>query len=271
MPQKIHIALPLIVGLIVVGVFIFLDIRTPNSNTIETADTADDTDETFKSTSTPPDITVRSVSEGTAAEEIEIENSTAIPNIDREIVIPDFYPPSAAMNMREKIALARGEIENDPSLFESWLILGNLYNDIHDWEGAIEIYEFLNETSPENSITFVNAGNLYHLHLKDFPKAETNFRQAIINNPTNQIAYSSFHELYKYSYKQDSTLAVDILKEGLAALPGNVNFVIQIATYYRDTGDTENARIYYIEAKEQALKDGNTELSDLIDIELQDL
>lgn len=204
---------------------------------------------------------------------ITLEEGQAItePILDRVIIIPDFYPENAALSMRDKITFAREDIQNDSSLFEHWLELGNLYNDIHDFEGAVEIYEFLNKASPTNSITFVNAGNLYHLHLKDFPKAEVNFRQAIINNPTNEIAYSSFHELYKYSYKQNSTLAVDILQEGLLALPENVNFILGLATYYRDIKDTENARMYYTQAKEIAEDTGNSQLKDLIDTELQDL
>ena len=98
--------------------------------------------------------------------------------------------------------------------------------------------------------------------------AEQNLRLSLVKDPRYPQVYQELHDLYRYSYKQETGGAIEILKEGIKAT-GNINFVIALAKYYRDVkNDTVNARIYFTEAKEQATETGNSELAAALEEEL---
>lgn len=193
-----------------------------------------------------------------------------VPDLNREVVIPDYYPSEAANILRSKIEKMVEAVKAE-NTFGNWLDLGNVRGQIDDYEGAREIYEYLNTVVPTNSLSFTNLGSLYHLQLRDFQKSEESFRQAITNDPTKVIPYINFHELYKFSYKQDTALAPDILKEGLVNLPNHIDLLTLLGAYYRDTDDIESARKYFGLAQKQADVLGNIDLSTRLLEELKNL
>jgi len=51
------------------------------------------------------------------------------------------------------------------------------------------------------------------LYLKDYPKAEQYYEQAVSIYPQDPNNYRALFELYVYHYKQNTTAATDILKK----------------------------------------------------------
>ena len=161
---------------------------------------------------------------GTAkVEMVPVEDAPAlvIPNLDKSLIFPDGFAEDAKKIVTEKVKNLTANLKSNPDNFSAWLDLAIYRKMIHDYQGAREIWEYLNNTYPTQSISFGNLGDLYHYFLKDFSKAEVNFKQAIVNSPNRIDLYRGLFELYKYSYKQNTSAAEDILLSGLKANPDN--------------------------------------------------
>lgn len=205
--------------------------------------------------------------------DIPIENSVDIeaPDLNRSVVFPDFFPEETRNAITVTISGLAGKLKEDPSSFENWLELSLQRKLINDYMGTRDIWEYLNVVFPTNNISFANLGNLYHLELRDFQRSEENFVRAITNNPTSFHAYRGLHELYAYSYKQNTTAAADILKEGLERMPDNTDILLLLAGYYKNKNDVQNAKTYFELALSEAEKQGNINLADLITTDLENL
>lgn len=198
------------------------------------------------------------------------------PNLNRQIVFSDSVSEAVRNIVLSKVATITTLLREDLTSFKNWLDLAIQYKIAGDYEGARDVWEFINETSPTNSVSFHNLGDLYHFNLKDYPKSEENFRKAIENSPQNTQSYGGLHGLYKYSYKQDSNLAESVLLEGIEAVTNNIDLVIALANYYKERGnmskgDQTNAKKYYEQARDEAEKLGNTQLVETLNEELNNL
>ena len=194
-----------------------------------------------------------------------------VPNLNRPIMFPDIFPEEARLAITEDISELTLKLKEDPSSFENWLELALQRQLINDYIGARDVWEYLNVVFPTNSISFVNLGSLYHLELKDFTKSEESFMRAIANNPLSSHAYRGLHELYVYSYKQNTEAAADILKECLEHMPGNTDILLLLASYYKNKNDAQNAKTYFELARVEAEKQNNVNLVDLINSDLENL
>lgn len=220
-----------------------------------------------------PDGTIED-GDGYTVEIIPIEDSVPsipAPDLDRAIVFYTDMPEEAKIIMRERINVLTSTLKDNSNQLSKWLSLGIQWKSIGDYEGAREAWEYASALRPSNNISFLNLGDLYHYYLKDFPKAEENLRTSIKNNPTYVQVYVRLHDLYKYSYKQDTSSAVDILNEGLQKIPNNVDLLVTMALYYKVNDDAVNARVYYTKARDEALKRGDTARAELLEQELSAL
>lgn len=200
--------------------------------------------------------------------------SVEAPSLERELTFPANFPEEARqIALQNQETLSEALTEN-PTDFASWLDLAILYKTVEDFEGAEEIWLFLNEAVAGQSISFHNLGNLYHLHLQDFEEAEAQYEQAIENTPTNLIHYFGLHELYRYSYKTDSALAVDTLVDALevaAGTPGEIDVYVTLGSYYKEKGDRTNAIENYTKARDGAEEFGNEKLVTQLETEIRAL
>lgn len=193
------------------------------------------------------------------------------PDISGAYIVPARYPEFYRTAMETKIDLALGAIEKDKFDFAEW---GNLaiYLKNIDYVGkTAEIWEYLSKVSPGNPIYLSNLGDLYHLYLKDFPKSEARWLEAIKSDATKPQYYLGLFDLYRYSYKTNTTAAVDIIKQGLAKIPDEINLLTNLAGYYKEKGDMLNAKYYYQNALVQAQKNQNQPLIDAITRDLNSL
>ena len=195
-----------------------------------------------------------------------------VPSLERPIVFSVAFPDEAQKIMRDKIAQTSEALKVDKTYFNDWLNLGIYRKQIGDYEGARQAWDYASALQPNNNISFYNLGVLYHYYLKDFPKAESNFLTSIKKNPSYPQTYGELHDLYQFSYKQDTTAAIDILKQGLKAADHNINLLVKLAVYYRDVKkDSVNARLYFRQAKESATAAGDATRANALDAEIKAL
>lgn len=193
------------------------------------------------------------------------------PSLDRPITYPASLSEEARTILTTRIEDAKKAIrENLESAAPHWFDLAIQYKTLEDYGGAIEIWEYLAARYPDDSTPLYNLANTRHYILKDFETAEANFKAAIKVAPSVTINHLGLHELYRYSYKQDTQLAVDVLIEALAKVPEieRIDVNVALGGYYKEKGDRENARKYYGDARDAARTAGNTALVKQIDAEI---
>lgn len=187
-------------------------------------------------------------------------DALARPFLNRPVVIPDNFSPEAATIVNGNIGVLKAQLEENPNSFQSWSDLAVQYKVMEDFEGAIEIWTYLSLVAGENTVPLINLGNVYHYELKDFEKAEEAFRKALAVDSKNPQAYIGLHELYRYSYKQDTTLAVDTVLDAMKALPDDLRLYQTLGNYYQDTGEIEKARETLLLGLDKARTAGDTNM-----------
>ena len=113
--------------------------------------------------------------------------------------------------------------QDTPGYIAAWLQLAILKKGIGDYEGSRDIWVYVTVLRPHEITAFLNLGDLHTNYLKDYPKAEQYLRTAIQVNPKEEMAYIRLSQLYWFFYKEKAGMAEQVLQEGLAANPGNVN------------------------------------------------
>lgn len=184
------------------------------------------------------------------------------PSLDRPINFPADFTQEARETYNAKLASAKDALKKDPSNVAAWFDLAIYYRGVGDHEGAVEIWEYVSAMNPKESISLHNIGEYYFHTAKDYQKAESYYMRSMELTPTLAQNYYDLADMYEYVYKQDTSAAEDILKKGIESVeaPQSINFIIRLAQYYADTGDTENARTYYKQALDAATALNNPQL-----------
>ena len=143
-----------------------------------------------------------------------------MPDLDRKIVVPDYFPLEAKQIAKEKINALTRDIKDNPDYFNGWVELGIYRKMINDYEGTRDIWEYASFIRPQNSISFANLGDLYGYYLKEPQKAEANYKKAIENGPEQVMVYYNFHKFY-IDVLNDTAKARAVLQQGISANPDN--------------------------------------------------
>ena len=197
--------------------------------------------------------------------------SVPMPDYKKPIVFSPDATEDFKKIMTERINRNITDLDKNNNSFEAWIDLGINRKMINDFEGAVEVWEYVNIIRPDNIVSFNNLGNLYHYELKDYVKAEENFLKAIENDKNYIISYTNLADLYRFSYKTDTNSAEKILLEGLKNNSNDISLFIALASYYKEKGDVNNAIVYYKKSLEQAKLLDNSALVTQIQNELNNL
>lgn len=200
------------------------------------------------------------------------DTSIPAPKVPRKVAFPSYMPKEVQKIIKGRIDTLADQIEEDPTNINVWLDLALQYKAAEDVEGAKEAWEYLTQAAPKHGLGFYNLGYLYHISLKDYPKSEEYYEKALAIDPNQELYYTALHELYRYSYKQSTNAAVDILKDGMKQLPNSINLRLTLAGYYRDDKkDNKNAAQYFTQARDMAKEAGNDQLAITLDKEISAL
>lgn len=195
---------------------------------------------------------------GYVLDDVPLSTLTALmPDLSRETRFSDSTTPEVRALFQTKISASIVRLTEDPTRGSDWLDLGLFYHSVGDYDGARGVWEFLTNVSPKDTVAFDNLGKLYHFSLKDFPKAESYFKQSIALNPYLINPYLDLFDLYRYSYKTETTAAVDILKDASAIFPDNADILTLLGGYYRDHADSARARTAFLRALDLARDAGD--------------
>ena len=167
-------------------------------------------------------------------------------------VAGELYPP-----LKEFLA-------KTPDHMGGWMEVGLIRKGLCDYQGAADVWTYVGEIRPENSLSFANLGDLHTHFLVDYPKAEAAYLRAIENEKHDVNYFRNFFELYYYSYTEKKHLAEKVLLDGLNYNPDSHDLMTLLASYYRDNGNKEKAIEYTYEflAKELKLKIGYVSVFD---------
>lgn len=154
---------------------------------------------------------------------VPIDEGTPPPSLTGELVFASTLSPEvkAALQAKEDSLIA--ELKRTPNRLDLWLQLGLYRKMAGDYIGAKEAWEYVSKTGAPN-ITYIAYGNLGSLYLdvlKDYPKAEANYKAAIAINPTFIDYYRNLYVLYSSLYKTNTRAARDIIDAGLKANPNH--------------------------------------------------
>lgn len=187
-----------------------------------------------------------------------VDVQSLAPNLDREVQFPESMPQEARAILTKQINDTSARIKKDITRADDWFTLGVLYHNANDYIGARDVWDFLAQVVPAPGVETVyeNLGKLYKYNLKDFPKSETYLKKAISADSKVISPYFELHELYRYLYKTDTTLAVDILITAAAKFPENPDPYGLLGAYYRDRGENTKAIDAYTKALDRARKAG---------------
>jgi tetratricopeptide (TPR) repeat protein len=194
-----------------------------------------------------------------------------LPPLSHEVEFDSGVPEDARAIIRNNIEEARSLLETEPADGNAWMDLALWYHAAGDYQAAIGVWEFIVSNTPNNITALVNLGRVFHFEKPDYPRAESYLRDAIAANPARQEAYYELFDLYRYSYKRDTTAAVDIVKEALKVFPEDTGFIVLLGTHYRDLGKLGLARQYFVSALEIARTNNNLDLVTTLNAELAKL
>lgn len=150
--------------------------------------------------------------------------------------------------LRERMNKAKEFLTKTPDHMGAWMEAGLIKKGICDYKGAEEVWIYVGELRPQNSLSFGNLGDLYTHFLKDYPKAEAAYFRAIENEKHDINYFRNFFELYYYSYAEKKYLAEKVLLDGIENNPESQDLMTLLASYYRDNGNKEKAAEYFAKA-----------------------
>ncbi len=194
-----------------------------------------------------------------------------MPDLSKKWQISDNYSSDAKKIIENRSTDLILSLKTDPAQYDKWIQLGTLRKTIDDYSEAANIWEYCSLNWPDSIVAYSNLGDLYGFYLGNFSKAESNMLKVVSLDPSYIAGYSSLSSLYSKEYGNRDPRVVTILTKGLNNNQQSVDLMIAIASYYKDLGDTANAKKYYGMALNRARELSNSALQSSIQAELNNL
>lgn len=198
------------------------------------------------------------------------------------IIIPDLNRFVVASSISEQNRLAfitqmqklSSALKADPTKYPDWLELAAYRREAGDYDGARIVLEYQTMVWSNQYVPHYNLATLFHYYVKDSKKAEDEYRRALVirgSGPESIGTYLELHRLYANVYKEKQSLADDVLIEGLQKNPNDISLLWTLASFYKDTGVTTDARIRFETLLSIAHATGDSQLEARVTSELATL
>lgn len=137
--------------------------------------------------------------------------------------------------------------EIHPNYRMTYLLQGNAYYFLDDWDNAIKSYQSVLRIDPGNAQASQNLGIAYRDAGKyigqtegDIPRSIAYLEQAVNLIPTD---YEAVHSLgVAYGIARRESEAIDMFKRGVELMPNNATAHFNLGLAYQRVGDLENAQ-----------------------------
>ena len=164
--------------------------------------------------------TIQDVTGKTPAQ--DVKSSPAAFDFGKPIVFSASISPEVRSALNANLTSAQATLRQKPTDFSALVQIGNLHHMGGDDKEAERIYLYVASIYPSSTVPFDNLGSLYLDFLKNYAKAEANFKRAIEINPHDISAYQQLFSLYTtYGYRKDTKTAADLTAQGLKDNPDN--------------------------------------------------
>ncbi len=159
----------------------------------------------------------------------ENQNNAVIPDYKEPLSIADSLSAEVRNALSAQFEVTVAALAKDETDFAAWNNLAILRKTAGDYAGAEEIWIYVSKVFPSSAVPFNNLGVLYMDFLKDYAKAEVNFKRAVTNNSGDVNAYQQLVSLYTvYGYK-DKAAALELIEQGLRDNPSSQS-LLQLKT-----------------------------------------
>ena len=135
-----------------------------------------------------------------------------IPDLSRPIRPPGsaVVSPEAVTLATEKIKGLQTSLKKNPADFSAWLDLGMYQKMAGDYQGTVLSWQYASKLAPSDYISLGNLGDLYAYFIKDNAQAESYYKKAIANGPTQEYLYTQLVIVYRDIFK-DNTKALALM------------------------------------------------------------
>lgn len=153
-------------------------------------------------------------------------NQTIVPSLNRKVIFGDSVnlTQEVRMMVTDKIVSLQSELTKDKTNLNNWVSLGLYQKMAGDYEGAVISWKYVGQVANKDFVSFGNLGDLYGYYLHDNGLAETYYKKAIENGPTQSYLYVQLAMLYKDVFS-DMMKARAIIEEGLRRIPNNPSLI----------------------------------------------
>lgn len=127
-----------------------------------------------------------------------VEPTIPTPNLSRDIMFGPFAVSPGKEMGEARIKELQGLLLDDHLNFENWIELGLTYSSVGDYEGAVESYEYAAALRPKSFLPHANMAFVYGWHLKDFVRAEAEYKKALAINPGEWYINQQLFEFYRF-------------------------------------------------------------------------
>jgi len=189
-------------------------------------------------------------------------DANSMPAISAPIAFGVGVTAATRLSVQAQASGIESQLAADSSNTQLWMSLATTKQIGGDYAGALEDLQYAAKLNFSDPTPHMALGDLYTNNLKQYDKAEQEYREALAIQPAGSDPYRALFELYTTtSYKPNPTAPVDILKQGLTVNPKAVDLQILLARYYRTEGDAADAKATFDAAIANATAQGQTDLA----------
>ena len=159
------------------------------------------------------------------------------------VVVPADFDDAKKERLAEKLAEARVLYEKNKEDNWTWVVLGNMYEFVRDYDRAILAYEKATELNKNTITAILSLADIYERQKKNYALAEEYYKKAIAIDNTKPDIYITLAKLYEFRLNQLDKSEGAYL-QGLQNLENNADLLVGLITFYQRTNNTAKAGEY---------------------------
>lgn len=125
----------------------------------------------------------------------------------------------------------------------TWVMVGNLFEFVDDYDTAIASYEYAISFGPSMISAQMSLGSIYKSYKVDYEKSISHYKEAIEIDDSIPQPYLDIAQIYEFRLDQ-SEKAEKILLEGIKTNPSGPQLLTGIIKYYQRQGNIEQATVH---------------------------
>ncbi|MDD4606717.1 MAG: tetratricopeptide repeat protein [Patescibacteria group bacterium] len=156
--------------------------------------------------------------------------------VKQQPIDKDLIKINTGLEMDEKQQTTYNEIieklNKDKDDYSALIDLARLKQDLLDYDGAIELYNYLLTIKPKDGLVLNNLANVYY-NLKNYEKAEEIYLFILDFNPKWTNSYNELFSIYRYHLKDKQSEIEPLLLNGIEKYPEmKIDLMSKLALYY---------------------------------------